>query len=63
MSRLSSLGLLEFGGLTLCPTCSWETKFLEKMGETRQKELDALWSQALTTVWGGVLMFGAPVSL
>lgn len=31
------------------------------MNDTRQKELDALWSRALTMVYGGVLMFGAPV--
>ena len=40
---------------------AWEKKFLEKMGETRNRELEALWSRALTMVAGGVLMFGAPV--
>ena len=31
------------------------------MDATRQKELSALWLRALTMVFGGVLMFGAPV--
>lgn len=40
---------------------SWETKFLEKMSETRAKELAALWARGLTMVVGGILTFGAPV--
>lgn len=40
---------------------AWESKFLEKMNETRKKELSALWKRALTTVLAQSIMFGAPV--
>ncbi|GAA5908059.1 uncharacterized protein JCM6883_004104 [Sporobolomyces salmoneus] len=40
---------------------AWESKFLEKMNETRRKELSALWKRALTMVLGQSVMFGAPV--
>ncbi|GAA5979907.1 hypothetical protein JCM11641_007582 [Rhodosporidiobolus odoratus] len=40
---------------------AWEKKFLEKMDVVRRKELAALWRRALTTTFGGNLMFGTPV--
>lgn len=40
---------------------AWESKFLEKMDQTRKRELDALWRRALTMIVGQGFMFGAPV--
>ncbi|KAK4703719.1 hypothetical protein P7C70_g2503, partial [Phenoliferia sp. Uapishka_3] len=40
---------------------AWEPKFLEKMQETRDKELAALWARALTMVAGTLTTFGAPI--
>ncbi|BGP12105.1 Transporter of the ATP-binding cassette (ABC) [Rhodosporidiobolus nylandii] len=40
---------------------AWERKFLEKMDITRRKELASLWKRALTTTFGGNLMFGTPI--
>ncbi|KAM0753978.1 hypothetical protein T439DRAFT_342117 [Meredithblackwellia eburnea MCA 4105] len=42
---------------------AWERKFLEKMAETREKELSALWKRSQMMIVGGVVMFGSPVSV
>ncbi|GAA6015204.1 hypothetical protein JCM11491_000503 [Sporobolomyces phaffii] len=40
---------------------AWESKFLEKMDQTRKRELTALWKRALTMVVSQSLMFGSPI--
>lgn len=46
---MSQLLLWDFFPLANSTPHSWERKFLEKMNVTRDKELAALWSRALTS--------------
>ncbi|GAA5924113.1 hypothetical protein JCM1841_004577 [Sporobolomyces salmonicolor] len=59
--RRLTLATEVIGQVRIVKYFAWERKFLEKMDQTRHKELRALWRRALTMVVGGNLMFGAPI--
>ncbi|GAA5859422.1 hypothetical protein JCM1840_004609 [Sporobolomyces johnsonii] len=59
--RRLTLATEVIGQVRIVKYFAWERKFLERMDQTRRKELRALWRRALTMVVGGNLMFGAPI--